>query len=450
MERERFSSKLGFILTVAGCAIGLGNIYRFPYITGQYGGAIFVLIYFICILIMGLPLVVMEFAVGRGSRRSSALALQELRPDIKGWKIVQIPQVLGNYVFQMFYTVISAQILYFAYSMIFGKLDGLSVDQLQNVSVSLAQTPWILGGLMVMVVLMGFIVCYSGLQKGVEKVSKTLLLILFMLMIFLAIYSLTLPGAKEGIDFYLKPNFTNIKKAGLYETISAAFGQVFFSLGIGAGSLCIFGSYNGKESSLTGQAVQVIALDTGVAFTAGLIVFPACFTYGINPANGPDLLMITMPAVFNKMFGGQIIGSMFFIAVLMAAFSTVITAFENIVACTMDIFKWSRKKATLANVFPMIILSMPAVLGMNVWSNFSILGRDIIGIEDFLVSNNLLPFGAIGYLLFCISRYGWGWNKFIEEANAGKGVRFPQWMKRYCIYILPIIMITFWLTGYIS
>ncbi|HCS73745.1 MAG TPA: sodium-dependent transporter [Clostridiales bacterium] len=450
MEREKFSSRLGFILTAAGCAIGLGNIYRFPYITGEYGGAIFVLIYLICILIMGLPLIVMELAVGRGSRRSSALALQELRPDIKGWKVVQIPQVLGNYVFQMFYTTIIAQMLYFAYAMIFGKLNGLTVQQIQSVSDSLAQDPWILGGIMVIVVLMGFIVCYSGLQKGVEKVSKIMLVILFMIMIFLAIYSLTLPGSKEGIDFYLKPNFTNVKKAGLYKIVSAAFGQVFFSLGIGAGSMCIFGSYCGKESSLTGQAIQIIALDTGVALTAGLIVFPACFTYGINPANGPDLIMITMPAVFNKMFAGQFIGSMFFVAVLMAALSTVIAAFENIVACTMDLFRWNRKKATLANILPMIILSMPAVLGMSVWGNFNIFSRGIIELEDFLVSNNLLPFGAMGYLFFCISRYGWGWNNFITEANAGKGAWFPRWMKKYCIYLLPIIMIVFLLIGYIG
>lgn len=450
MQREKFSSQLGFILTAAGCAIGLGNIYRFPYITGQYGGAIFVLIYLVCLLIMGVPLVVMELSVGRGSGRSAAIALQQLRPDKKGWKVAQIPQYLGNYVFQMFYTVIAAQMLYFAYATMTGKLNGMSVEELEGASAALSQNPLLLGSLMGVVVLAGFAACYGGLVKGVEKVSEIMLSILFVLMLGLAVYSLTLPGAREGLRFYLSPDFSRLKQEGLYEVIGAAFGMAFFTLGFGAGSFCIFGSYLGKERRLTGQAVQVTALDTGVALLAGIIIFPACFTYGIDPANGPNLIMITMPAVFNEMAGGQIIGPAFFIAVVMAGMATVVAAFENIVACTMDLTGWTRKKATLMNVLPMIGLSLPAVLGMSVWNDFKIFGRDIMGLEDFLVSNNLLPFGAIGYLLFCTRRYGWGWENFLKEANTGVGARFPAWMRKYCVYFLPVLLIALWLTGYIG
>lgn len=449
MNREKFSSQLGFLLTAAGCAIGLGNIYRFPYITGQYGGAAFVCIYIICLLILGIPLVVMELAVGRGSRRSPAKALQELRPDKKAWRVVQLPQYIGNYVFQMFYTTIAAQILYFAGALMSGKLEGMTVSELEGISEALLQNPWLLGGLVAVVVLVGFGICYGGLQRGVENASKVMLTILFAFLIVLAGYALTLPGAGKGTHFYLWPDFGNIKNVGLYEVISAAFGQAFFTLGFGAGSFCIFGSYLEKKDRLTGQAIKVIALDTGVALIAGLIIFPACFTYGIDPANGPNLILITMPAIFNEMAGGRIIGSAFFIAVVMASFSTVIAAFENIVASTMDLTGWGRKKAACMNVLPMIVLSLPAVLGLSVWQDVHLLGRNIMDLEDFLVSNNLLPFGAMGYLLFCTLRYGWGWKNFIREANTGTGLCFPKWAERYCVYILPVLLFVFWLTGYI-
>lgn len=450
MKRENFSSRLGFVLTAAGCAIGLGNIYRFPYITGQYGGAIFVLIYLACLVLMGVPLLAMEIAVGRGSHRSPARALQELRPDRKGWKVAQIPQYIGNYVFQMFYTVISAQMLYFTFAMLTGKLNGMSVSELKATSAALSQAPLLYGALVVLIVLAGFGVCMGGLQNGVEKASKIMLGILFVMLIGLAVYSLSLSGAGEGLRFYLYPNFENLEKAGLYEVVSAAFGQVFFTLGMGAGSMCVFGSYLSNERRLTGETINVVALDTFVALTAGLIIFPACFTYGIDPANGPDLIIITMPAIFSKMSGGWLIGSAFFVAVMMASFSTVVAAFENIVACTMDLTGWARRKATLMNVLPMILLSLPAVLGMNVLDHVQILGRSIMDAEDFLVSNNLLPFGALGYLLFCTRRYGWGWERFEQEVNTGKGIRFPKCLRWYCTWILPIFLIVFWLTGYLT
>ena len=450
MKNERFSSQLGFILTAAGCAIGLGNIYRFPYLCGQYGGAIFVLIYICCLVLLAVPLVSMEVAVGRGSRHSPAKALQVLRPDKPVWRVAQIPQYLGNYIFQWFYTVITAQMLYFMGASLFGTLNGLNAAELQALSDNLNQNPVLLGGLTVVVILAGFGVCLGGLQGGVERAGKIMLSILFVMLIALAVYSVTLSGASEGLHFYLSPNIGNIEDSGVYETVSAAFGQVFFSVGAGTGSLCVFGKYMSSDYRVAGQAIKVISLDTFVALTAGLIVFPACFTYGIAPESGPNLLVITMPSIFNQMPGGYFIGAVFFVVVMMASFSTITAAFENIVACTIDLTNWSRRKAVLANILPMILLSLPAVLGMNVWSGIQILGRSIMDAEDFLVSNNLLPLGALGYLLFCTRRSGWGWGRFVEEANTGRGMKFPSWLRFYCMYILPILLIVFWLTGLVA
>ena len=450
MKNERFSSQLGFILTAVGCAIGLGNIYRFPYLCGQYGGAIFVLIYICCLVLLAVPLVSMEVAVGRGSRHSPAKALQVLRPDKPVWRVAQIPQYLGNYIFQWFYTVITAQMLYFMGASLFGTLNGLNAAELQALSDNLNQNPVLLGGLTVVVILAGFGVCLGGLQGGVERAGKIMLSILFVMLIALAVYSVTLSGASEGLHFYLSPNIGNIEDSGVYETVSAAFGQVFFSVGAGTGSLCVFGKYMSSDYRVSGQAIKVISLDTFVALTAGLIVFPACFTYGIAPDSGPNLLVITMPSIFNQMPGGYFIGAVFFVVVMMASFSTITAAFENIVACTIDLTNWSRRKAVLANILPMILLSLPAVLGMNVWSGIQILGRSIMDAEDFLVSNNLLPLGALGYLLFCTRRSGWGWGRFVEEANTGRGMKFPSWLRFYCMYILPILLIVFWLTGLVA
>lgn len=450
MKRESFTTQLGFILTTAGLAIGLGNLYRFPYITGQYGGAFFVLLYIACLMLIGVPLVTMELAIGRSSRKSPAKALSTLKPDVKGWKYVQHLPWIGNYVFQMFYNVVAAQMLYFAISMLCGWLSNLSIIDLQNYSSNFSQNTVVYAIMLVIVCVAGFGVCYGGLEKGVEKISVYMLSTLFIIMIGLAIYALTLPGAKEGIRFYLAPNLSNISKAGFTEVLSAAFGQSFFTLGFGAGSLCVFGSYLKKDNALAGQATKVVLLDTCVALVAGLIVFPTCFTYGIDPANGPDLILITMPAVFNAMPGGRVIGSIFFVAVIMAAFSTVISAFENIVSNTMEVTGLDRKKDVLLNVIPMILLSLPAVFGMNMWSGVQILGRGIMDFEDFLVSNNLLPIGAMIYLLFCTQKFGWGWDNFVEEANEGKGVKFPSVIKYYCKYVLPVILFVFWLTGYIN
>ena len=449
MEKERFTSQIGFILTAAGCAIGLGNIYRFPYITGQYGGAIFLVIYIICLIILGLPLLTMEISIGRKSRKSPVHALQAIRPDKKQWTVFQIIQYAANYMFQMFYSTIAAQMLYFTYKTVTGQMRGRSVEEIKNISDNLVQCPLKLGAIMCVIVLIGFLICYGGLASGVEKASKWMLSVLFVLLIVMAVYACTLDGASKGLTFYLKPQLSSLEKAGFYNVFSAAFGQAFFSLGFGSGTLCVMGSYMGYERRIADQSAKIMLLDTMVAFVAGFIVFPACFTYGIEPANGPDLIMVSMSAVFSQMKCGWLLGSLFFIAVLMAALTTVITAYENIVASFMDITGFSRRKSVLLNTIPMILLSIPAVLGFSIWDSVSLMGKNIMGIEDFLVSNNLLPIGAMGYLLFCTRKSGWGWKGFITEANIGeKGLKFPSWLRVYCIYILPVLIFIFWLTGY--
>lgn len=450
MKRETFSSQIGFLLTTAGLTIGLGNIYRFPYITGQYGGAIFVIVYIICLLLMGIPLVTMELSIGRGSRKASSKALQTLRPDKKGWRIVQPIPWIGNYVFQMFYNVIAAQMLYFSIAMVTGKLSDLSVSELKKVCVEFSETPAKVIGYTIVICVIGFGICYGGIQKSIEKISVIMLSILFVILIGLAVYCLTLPGAVEGVKFYLMPDVKKFSNAGLTEVISAAFGQAFFTLGFGAGSLCVFGSYLDKNKRIVGHAGKLLVLDTGVALVAGIIVFPACFTFHIDPANGPDLILITMPAVFNSMKYGWIIGGFFFVAIIIATLSTIVAAFENIVSSTMDITGFGRRKMVLLNVIPMILLSIPAALGMNIWNGISIMGRSIIDAEDFLVSNNLLPMGAMIFLMFCITRKGWGWENFVEEANRGSGFRFPTVIKGYCTFVLPVILFVFWIFGYIN
>lgn len=452
MKKETFTNQLGFVLTAAGCAIGLANIYRFPYLCGRYGGALFMLLYLACVVLFAVPLLSMEAAIGRSSRASAARALETLRPDKPGWRIVQPISYMGTYVSQMFYAAIVAQMLYFAVSMFSGNLKGMNVPQLQEMSAHLSQSPLLTAGIVAFIVLCGFAVCFFGVRSGVERVNKIMLGILFLMMIALSVYSATLPGAAEGLKFYLSPKLSKIEEAGFLEVLSAAFGQAFFSLGMGAGSICVFGSYMPKDSRIIPQVLKITALDTAVALLGGFIIFPACFTYGIDPAGGPDLIIITMPAVFNQMNGGRLLGTFFFVAIIMACFSTIVTTYENIVACTMDLTGWKRRKAVLMNVLPLLLLCMPAVLGMSVWSNVRILGRSILDAEDFIVSNNLMPLGALGYLVFCINRrVGWGWDNFMWEANTGEyGMRFPAWLKKYCTYALPVMLIVFWLTGYVN
>lgn len=452
MKREKFGSRLGFILISAGCAIGLGNVWRFPYITGQYGGAAFVLIYLVFLLILGLPIMVMEFSVGRASVSSIALSFDRLEPLGTKWHWYKWFGIAGNYLLMMFYTTIGGWLLLYFFKMAFGSFEGLDAAGIENEFGELMKQPFLMSVCMVVVVALCFAVCCKGLQNGVEKITKIMMVMLLFLMIILAVRSVTLEGAGEGLRFYLLPDFSKVKEAGLKEVVFAAMGQSFFTLSLGIGAIAIFGSYIDKKRSLTGEAICVTVLDTCVALVAGLIIFPACFAFGVNPGSGPKLIFITLPNIFNSMGGGRIWGTIFFLCMLFAAASTIIAVFENIISFAMDLTGCSRGKAVLVNLAAIIVLSMPCVLGFNLLSGFQPLGNGstILDLEDFVVSNNLLPLGSLIYLLFCTSRYGWGWKKFREEANMGEGIRFPSWTRVYVSYILPLIVLFIFVQGYWS
>jgi len=450
MEREKFSSRLGFILISAGCAIGLGNVWRFPYIVGQYGGAAFVLIYIAFLLLLGLPIVVMEFAVGRGSQKSAAQSFDVLEPKGTKWHLNKYIAIAGNYILMMFYTTVAGWMVLYFIKMAKGDFVGLDATAVAGEFNGMLADPVIMMIMMVVVVVIGFGVCQMGLQNGVEKITKWMMVCLIVLMMVLAVNSLTLDGGKAGLEFYLKPDFSKVIEAGLGEVIFAALGQAFFTLSIGIGSLAIFGSYIGKERSLAGEGVSVLCLDTMVAFMSGLIIFPACFAYGVEAGSGPSLVFITLPNVFNHMAGGRLWGTLFFVFMSFAALSTVIAVFQNLVSFATDLTGCSVKKAVLYNFIAIILLSIPCVLGFNVWSGFQPLGAGstIQDLEDFIVSNNLLPIGSLIYLLFCTSKYGWGFDKFMAEANAGEGLKFPKWARVYVSYILPLIIIVIFVQGY--
>lgn len=452
MEREKFSSRLGFILISAGCAIGLGNVWRFPYITGKYGGAAFVLIYLIFLLILGLPIVVMEFAVGRGSQKSAALSFDVLEPKGSKWHLYKYGAIAGNYLLMMFYTTIGGWMVLYFIKMASGQFEGMNQEQVKNAFGDLMGQPVLMTACMVFVVVLCFAICARGLKNGVEKITKAMMVCLLVLMVVLAIRSIMLEGGEKGLRFYLYPDFNNLVKSGLSEGIFAAMGQAFFTLSLGIGALAIFGSYIGKERSLTGEAISVSILDTCVALMAGLIIFPACFAYDIPADSGPSLIFITLPKVFNAMGGGRIWGSLFFLFMSFAAISTIIAVFENIISFAIDLTGCSRKKAVLCNLVAIILLSMPCVLGFNLLSGFTPFGpgTGILDLEDFIVSNNLLPLGSLVYLLFCTSRYGWGFKKFTAEANTGQGVKFPKWARIYVSYILPLIVFAIFVQGYIA
>lgn len=452
MKREKFGSRLGFILISAGCAIGLGNVWRFPYITGVYGGAAFVLIYLFFLAILGLPIMVMEFAVGRASQVSAALSFDRLEPSGTKWHWYKYGAMAGNYLLMMFYTTIGGWMLLYFVKMAAGKFEGLNADQIAGEFGSLTAQPVLMTICMVIVVALCFAVCSKGLQKGVEKITKVMMIILLILMVILAIRSATLEGASEGLRFYLYPDFSKVKDAGIMNVVFAAMGQAFFTLSLGIGAIAIFGSYIDKKRTLTGEAVCVTVLDTCVALVAGMIIFPACFAFGVNPDSGPSLIFITLPNIFNSMSGGRIWGTLFFLCMFFAAASTIIAVFENIISFAMDLTGCSRKKAVLINLAAIIILSLPCILGFNVWSGFSPLGegKNILDLEDFFVSNNLLPIGSLIYLLFCTSKIGWGWKNFREEANTGEGLRFPKWARVYVSYVLPVIVLFIFIQGYWS
>ena len=452
MEREKFSSRLGFILISAGCAIGLGNVWRFPYIVGEYGGAAFVLVYLVFLLILGLPIVIMEFAVGRASRKSAAVSFDVLEPKGSRWHLTKYPAMAGNYILMMFYTTVGGWMLLYFFKMLMGDFTGLEAEAVAGEFNTMLGNPVLMGSFMVVVVLLCFGVCAMGLQQGVERITKVMMVCLLGLMVVLAVHSMILPGGGPGLEFYLKPDFGKMKEAGLGDAVFAALGQSFFTLSIGIGALAIFGSYIGKERSLTGEAVSVALLDTMVAFMAGLIIFPACFAYQIESTAGPSLIFITLPNVFNHMAGGRIWGTMFFLFMSFAAFSTIIAVFQNIISFATDLTGCSVKKAVAWNIVAIIILSVPCVLGVNLWSGFAPLGegRTVLDLEDFILSNNLLPIGSMLYLLFCTSRYGWGFKNFMAEANEGEGIHFPAWARIYVSYILPLIVLGIFIQGYAS
>ena len=454
-ERESFSSRLGFVLISAGCAIGLGNVWRFPYITGKYGGAAFVLVYLLFLVILGLPVMVTEFSVGRASRQSIATSFHTLEPKGSKWHIYSWFGLAGNYLLMMFYTSVAGWLVLYCIKMARGDFAGLDAAGVAGQFGEMLTRPGLMAAFMAGVVLVCMFVCSRGLQNGVEKVNKVMMLCLLAVMAVLVVRSVTLDGAGAGLEFYLKPNFHNMMydsdgKFILGEAIYAAMGQAFFTLSLGIGALAIFGSYIGRDHTLMGEALRVSILDTIVAFVAGLIIFPACFAYGVAADSGANLIFITLPNVFDSMPLGRVWGALFFVFLSFAALSTIIAVFENIISFGMDKWGWSRRKAVLINTVAILVLSMPCVLGFNLWSSVQPLGAgtSIMDLEDFLISDNLLPLGSLVYLLFCVSQKGWGWDNFLAEANAGEGVKFPRSVRGYVTWVLPFIMVLIFIVGY--
>lgn len=443
MEREKLNSRIGFILLSAGCAIGIGNVRRFPYVVGKYGGGIFVLFYLFFLVIMGIPVMTMEFAVGRASRKSIIRSFHEMEKPGQKWHLQGYLGMAGNYCLMMFYTTVAGWMLYYFYQMLMGNFQGKDTSEVAGMFQNMLSSPGILLITMLIVVFTGMFVCSMGLQKGVERITKIMMTLLLCIILVLAIHSITLKGGVEGLKFYLLPNLKRMQEGGIWETITTAMNQAFFTLSLGIGAMAIFGSYIDKEHSLLGESVNIAILDTFVALVSGLIIFPSCFAFGISPDQGPGLIFITLPNVFNGMSGGRIWGTLFFIFMTFAAFSTILAVFENIISCGMDLFRWSRKKSCLVNLFAISILSLPCVFGYNLWSSIQPLGSDttILDLEDFLVSNLILPVGSLLYLLFCVTRWGWGFDNYLQEANTGKGLKMPKWIRIYVTYILPVLLL---------
>ena len=435
----------------AGCAIGLGNVWRFPYITGVYGGGAFVLLYLFFLLILGLPIIVMEFAVGRGSQKSIAKSFNELEPKGSKWHIYRYFGIAGNYLLMMFYTTIGGWMLAYFVKMVKGDFVGADTKQVEAIFGELTSNRNEMLFWMILISVLGLIVCSMGLQNGVEKMTKFMMSSLFVIMLILVVRATTLDGAIDGLKFYLLPDFGKMAENGFKEAVFAAMGQSFFTLSVGIGALAIFGSYIGKERRLTGEAISITVLDTVVALVAGLIIFPSCFAFDVNPGQGPGLVFVTLPNVFREMSGGRIWGALFFLFMSFAAVTTIIAVFENIVAFAMDL-GWTRKKAVMVNFVAILVLSLPCALGFNLLSFIEPLGAKstIQDLEDFIVSNNMLPLGSLMYLLFCTFRYGWGWDNFMEEANTGKGLKFPKALRFYISYILPIIVLYIFVQGYLD
>ena len=451
MQRENFRSRMGFLLVSAGCAIGIGNVWRFPTITGQYGGGYFVLFYLICLVIMGIPVMTMGLAVGRASRKSAVRAYQTLEKPGQKWHIHGWFCMIGCCLLMMYYTSVTGWMVDYFCKFLTGRFTaGMDSEQINGVFGQMLSSPGELTIFMVIVVVAGFLICSIGVQKGLERITKVMMVALLGLIVVLAIHSLTLPGAAEGMKFYLLPSADSIRANGLGHTITAAMNQAFFTLSLGIAAMEIFGSYMSREHTLAGEATRICILDTFVALMSGVIIFPACFSYGVRPDDGTSLIFKTLPNVFVNMQGGRLWGTLFFLFMIFASFSTVLAVFENLLAFAVDTFGISRKKASVIGCIAILVLSMPCVLGFNVWGDLQLIGgRGVLDSEDFLVSNLLLPIGSIIYLLFCVSRWGWGFDHYLEEANTGAGPKLPRWLRPYFRYVLPVLIVIILVQGLI-
>jgi len=449
MQRERLGSRLGFLLLSAGCAIGIGNVWKFPYMAGQYGGGAFVLIYLFFLIMLGVPVLAMEFSIGRASQKSPVKFYQELEKPGSKWHIHGYVSLLGNYLLLMFYTSVAGWLLQYFTGTAAGKFTGLDTAGIKAAYEGMLAKQGTLLVYVGITILLAVIVCSFGVKNGLERITKWMMLALLAIMVVLAVNSITIEGSGEGLRFYLLPNLARMKQVGIGNIIVGAMNQAFFTLSVGMGSMAIFGSYIGKERALLGEAVHVAVLDTFVAFSAGLIIFPACMAYGVQVDSGKSLIFITLPNIFNNLPAGRLWGSLFFVFMSFAALSTVLAVFENLVSCTVDLFGWGRKKACLLNGIALYLLSFPCVLGFNVWKNFEPMGAksNVMDLEDFMVSNLILPLGSLIFVLFCTTRYGWGWKKFVAEANEGKGLKVANWMRGYMTFVLPVILIVIFLVG---
>ena len=451
MKRESFKSRLGFILVSAGCAIGIGNVWRFPYVVGENGGGLFVLLYLVFLIAMGLPVLTMELAVGRASRKSAVLGYKALEKPGSKWHLHGWAAIFGCYMLMMYYTTVSGWMLSYFVKFLTGTFSGLNGDAVSGVFGQMLASPGEMGGYMALTVVLGFAICSFGLQNGVERITKAMMCALIVLIAVLAVHSVTLSGAKEGLAFFLLPDWARAMEQGIGSVVGSAMNQAFFTLSLGIGAMEIFGSYMSRENTLTSEAVRICALDTFVAISAGLIIFPACFSYGVSPDAGPSLIFITLPNVFTGMAGGRVWGTLFFLFMTFASFTTVVAVFENIIASMMELFRMNRRRACVVGAVFILLASVPCVLGFNLWSGFQPLGAGstVLDGEDFIVSNLLLPIGSLIYLLFCVTKWGWGFDKYLEEANAGKGICLPRTLKPLLQFVLPILIVVIIVQGLI-
>ena len=452
MQRERLGSRLGFLLLSAGCAIGIGNVWKFPYMVGQYGGGAFVLIYMFFLVILGVPVMTMEFAIGRASQKSPVKFYQKLEPKGSKWHIHGYASLLGNYLLLMFYTSVAGWLLQYFVDTASGAFEGLDATGIKTAYEGMLAEPVTLLIYAGISIVLAVLVCSIGVEKGLERITKWMMLALLAIMVVLAVNSITLKGSGEGLRFYLLPDFARMKEIGIGNIIVGAMNQAFFTLSIGMGSMAIFGSYIGKERALMGEAAHVAVLDTFVAFASGLIIFPACMAYGVQVDSGKSLIFITLPNIFNNLALGRLWGSLFFIFMSFAALSSVLAVFENLVSCTIDLFGWGRRRACLINGIALFLLSIPCVLGFNLLKAFEPMGRgsNVMDLEDFIVSNLILPLGSLTFVLFCTTRYGWGWKNFMAEANEGKGIKVANWMRGYMTFVLPVVLVAIFLVGILN